>query len=620
MNSVYLVLSQLCLGVALLDYSTAALLGFGGTLWLVQLLQWQQPSQFKPVSLVKMNGLAIIVSLLLAIEFSKLDTLRLMLHLLWFAAGLRLIGLQSNRDLFQVIWVHLALVAGCMLLQQQFAFALLLSSVVVLDTFGLFSWINPTKKPATRPMISLALGGLLVSICCFLLVPRLPPFWQLPGPQQAKTGLSDKLSPGGIDELLQDERLAFRVSFADERQFYRQDLYFRLRIYDYFDGENWLTTQDSLIAPTRQTAAKGAHSYQLLLEPNSQMQVPTLGDVLSVSPVDVSQTAQGLLRSSKPITQRSAFHVQSTELVRGQEPQLKPYLQLSVGNPQARQLALAWQGLSALQVRQQIQTLLSQGGYSYQTNPGRLSGEQIDQFLFSTKAGFCAHYASASSFLFRAAGIPARIVGGYLGGEWQPNGEYLSVRQSDAHAWVEYYDGIIWQRFDPTLLVHQGLWFDRNQPTPLFGLSADFWTSGSFGGLLLQSVRDLDYYWTLKVLGFQAQDQQQLWQDWLDTLWQQSLWFAFVVFSIASISWALYRIRQYRRQPVSQWLMAGLWRYKQPSETVSECLHRLQRLQPELASEFQRLQTIYAQMMYAETHEDGKECRQLASKLARQLQ
>lgn len=80
--------------------------------------------------------------------------------------------------------------------------------------------------------------------------------------------------------------------------------------------------------------------------------------------------------------------------------------------------------------------------------------DPVDDFLFNVRKGYCEHYASAFTFLMRAAGIPARVVVGYQGGEMNPVGDYLLVRQSDAHAWAEVWlsDGG-WTRVDPTAAV-----------------------------------------------------------------------------------------------------------------------------------------------------------------------
>jgi hypothetical protein len=90
----------------------------------------------------------------------------------------------------------------------------------------------------------------------------------------------------------------------------------------------------------------------------------------------------------------------------------------------------------------------------YSLEPQPLGPDAVDELLFRTREGFCGHYASAFATLMRAAHVPARVVTGYLGGEWNPIGEFFEVRQADAHAWVEaWLPGRGWTRIDPTAVV-----------------------------------------------------------------------------------------------------------------------------------------------------------------------
>jgi hypothetical protein len=126
------------------------------------------------------------------------------------------------------------------------------------------------------------------------------------------------------------------------------------------------------------------------------------------------------------------------------------------GNPRSRALAQALReraGSDAALV-DAVLDYLHTGGFVYSLEPERLGPDAIDDFLFRTRVGFCGHYASAFVALMRAAGVPARVVTGYLGGEWIPYGGYFLVHQSDAHAWAEVWlSGRGWTRVDPTAVV-----------------------------------------------------------------------------------------------------------------------------------------------------------------------
>ena len=116
-------------------------------------------------------------------------------------------------------------------------------------------------------------------------------------------------------------------------------------------------------------------------------------------------------------------------------------LELPAGfDPGARALAERWRNAAgnddAAVVRDAL-ALFHDDGFTYDLDAPPLDRDSIDDFLFNTKTGFCEHYASAFTFLMRAAGIPARVVVGYQGGYWNAFAHYLLIRQSDAHAWSE---------------------------------------------------------------------------------------------------------------------------------------------------------------------------------------
>ena len=92
--------------------------------------------------------------------------------------------------------------------------------------------------------------------------------------------------------------------------------------------------------------------------------------------------------------------------------------------------------------------------FYYSLDAPLLGRNAVDDFLFRTRTGYCEHYASAFAIMMRMAGIPSRVVTGYLGGWYSELGNYLLVRQSDAHAWTEVWlESEGWIRIDPTAVV-----------------------------------------------------------------------------------------------------------------------------------------------------------------------
>jgi hypothetical protein len=93
-------------------------------------------------------------------------------------------------------------------------------------------------------------------------------------------------------------------------------------------------------------------------------------------------------------------------------------------------------------------------GFHYSLSPGEYQRNALEEFLFRRRVGFCEHYAASFATLMRLAGIPARVVVGYLGGEYNELGQFFVVRQADTHAWCEVWlEGSGWVRVDPTSVV-----------------------------------------------------------------------------------------------------------------------------------------------------------------------
>ncbi len=88
--------------------------------------------------------------------------------------------------------------------------------------------------------------------------------------------------------------------------------------------------------------------------------------------------------------------------------------------------------------------------FDYLSNAEVRDPISTETFLLEAKQGHCEHFAAGMVMLLAARGIPARIAGGYYGGERNPLTGYFVIRQRDAHAWVEVWHGDAWVTYDPT--------------------------------------------------------------------------------------------------------------------------------------------------------------------------
>ncbi|MSR13974.1 MAG: DUF4129 domain-containing protein [Gammaproteobacteria bacterium] len=162
-------------------------------------------------------------------------------------------------------------------------------------------------------------------------------------------------------------------------------------------------------------------------------------------------------------------------------------------------------------------------GFAYTLLPPALPGDSVDQFLFETRAGFCEHFAASFTVLMRAAGIPARVVTGYQGGEYNPVSDYLLIRQRDAHAWAEVYlphEG--WVRVDPTSVVAPSRlslgiesFADMRSPLRILDRNGSVFRAWRGAAAWWEAV---NFEWAQWVLGYSTQRQQDFlaelgWED-----------------------------------------------------------------------------------------------------------
>ena len=311
----------------------------------------------------------------------------------------------------------------------------------------------------TRTLMAQAIPFLCVA---FLLFPRVTgPLWGLPQDAYAgMTGLSERMAPGSLNRLIQSGAIAFRVQFSGPVP-EPALLYWRGPVLDAFDGQTWTPQRMARpIQPPVITASGPAYAYKTTLEAHNQRWLLAL-DLPVVLPEGATLGTTLVALNREPIRSRMRTDFQSAPLYsanRQEHPAvLRQSLQLPAGfNPQSRQLAATWRSERSTPqaISQAALDYFRQEPFHYTLRPPLLGHHGIDDFLFSSRRGFCEHFAAAYVFLMRAAGIPARVVTGYQGGEINPVDGYLTVRQSDAHAWAEIWladKG--WLRIDPTAAV-----------------------------------------------------------------------------------------------------------------------------------------------------------------------
>jgi transglutaminase-like putative cysteine protease len=378
--------------------------------------------------------------------------------------ALKLVETESRRDARAAICFSAFVLMSALFFDHSLFITIALCAALIVLLTAMHVLAAPDaalRNHAHAAGIALA-TALPLAACVFVLFPRLAsPLWGLPGDASARTGLGDRMAPGSIQELLIDDSPAFRVTF-DGATPPRDALYWRGPVLWHFDGSAWTRPEWRAAPPHDNVQLRVLGSpvdYEVTLEPSARRWLLAL-DVPLSAPADAVRGADMSLVRQKPVDDLLRYRVESAphyEL----DPQLRPRdrrlaLQLPAGfDPRARELAQRWRGEFHDDdgvIRAALD--LFHRDFFYTLNAPLLGRDSVDDFLFGTKRGFCEHYASAFTFLMRAAGIPARVVTGYQGGYFNRTGNYWVVRQSDAHAWSEVWlAGRGWMRVDPTAAV-----------------------------------------------------------------------------------------------------------------------------------------------------------------------
>lgn len=386
--------------------------------------------------------------------------------LLVMMTALKLLESNSRRDFTLLIFLACFIsLTGFLFSQSMLVGAYLIVPLTAL-TATLIGINHPNGTlPAHR---KLRLAGLMlgqaapVMLALFLLFPRAPgPLWGVPkDAYSGMAGLSDNMSPGSISQLSQSDAVAFRAEFQGKLPSPSQ-LYWRGPVFWHYDGRTWSPGMQAASLPLEWVDARRDEvSYTVTLEPHNKPWLFLL-DMPATTPLDSTLSHDRQLLARQPVRTRTRYTGVSSLGYR-LEPNLDPLarqvaLQLPhEGNPRTRQLGKEWAaaGASSEAIVQRALNMFREQPFVYTLRPPLLGDDSVDEFLFSTRRGFCEHYAGSFVFLMRAAGIPARVATGYQGGEINPVGNYLIVRQADAHAWAEVWlPERGWVRVDPTAAV-----------------------------------------------------------------------------------------------------------------------------------------------------------------------
>jgi transglutaminase-like putative cysteine protease len=544
--------------------------------------------------------------------------------------ALKVMEMTRPRDTMVVVLLAYFLVVTNFFYSQSIPTALYMLLVVWAITATMISLQHQAGRPrlvsVLRQAATMILQGIPIMLALFLLFPRVQgPLWGLPQINySAKSGLSESMSPGDVSSLSLSDEVAFRVLFENQPEKPSQ-LYWRGPVLWNYDGRTWRTglnltaagsTVETLGPPLRYTVTMESHDRNWIFAVDLPLVVPQ-GAYL---------TTDYQLLSRRIVRERLRYDMQSAPQYRIGVDESPGTLRLArrlppEASPRARALVAQWRAPSGSDrdIVSRALGLFREQPFTYTLEPPKLDADPVDQFLFETRSGFCEHYASAFTFLMRAAGIPARVVTGYLGGEINPVDGYVVVRQSDAHAWSEVWlPGEGWVRVDPTAAVSP-LRIERGLAAAVPEIDRPLLARNSFDWLK-QARYAWDAVansWNQWVLGYNPDRQMRFLAQFglAEVTWQNMVIILTAVSGLIILALSLvllFRINAQRPDPVQRAYlsycdaMGKRGAARKPSEGPRDFAARVSMQFPEFKETAQKISALYVSLRYGGDDNRGK--------------
>lgn len=581
---------------------------------------WQNPPA------LVLAGFALAAVIGVALWFHTLNGAPAGVSLLLLVASIKTLECRARRDLIVVVLSGYLLTASVYLFGQglpqvMFGLGNLLWLTSVLQQLHASAAATSLRRQLVTAGVRL-LAAVPLMLFLFVLFPRIDgPLWgRMPNRHQAVTGLSDGMEPGIISQLVRSQAIAFRAHFSGPPPA-PNTLYWRTYVLTRFNGLAWLPPAAGAGNRNGVQVHGQTTRYTLLLRPTGKRGIPVLGLPVSVPPGTrlmpgdtLKATGSADAIHSYVLTVATHGALLGADMRRSQlrrDLALPPHIA-----PQARVLAARWrrEDPSPEAIVARAMRYIHDQPFYYTLTPPRMPGDITDRFLFSTRQGFCEDYASAFAVLMRAADIPARVVVGYMGGHWNNALDYYTVREADAHAWVEVWlPGRGWLRVDPTSAVAASRVEAGTAATATGGLAVT-----ATGGWLAHWGRSLrrgwdtaGYLWDTWVVAFGPAEQRALLArlglrtDWASLAAYLAAGFALI--ALSGLAWHTWKARGPRtRDPALRLYRRYLRRLRReqnlaprPNEGALDFAQRAARVWPPHAQAAAVIALRYQEARYA---------------------
>jgi transglutaminase-like putative cysteine protease len=377
---------------------------------------------------------------------------------------LKCIEMHTVRDLKVLVLCNFYLILSA-LIEIQELWIILYLLIAILANLSIMLKLSASQvslKQISRRSSQQLLIAIPLSILLFYVFPRIDPLWHVPSASQGHVGFNERMSPGSIAQVFNDDSIALQITFKKEPIL---NGYWRGIILSRYIGESWNPSSYTYFSfsPLRELKVNEIADYEIIVEPNQKKWLFYQGYPLAAQSDLLFSSNHGLIRKNNTATtQRFAYSIK-VQSAPYHALKLREYAEATQLPSNSNPRLNAWSKKQFANAHQDVRSFITflhdyihQQPFWYTLTPPALTSKinQMDSFWFDTQKGFCEHYASAITYILRAAGIPARVILGYHGGEWNPITQSITLQQNDAHAWLEYWqDGIGWQELDPTSFI-----------------------------------------------------------------------------------------------------------------------------------------------------------------------
>ena len=423
---------------------------------------------------------------------------------------------------YTVIFLSIAtLIYGQDFISSINSFLLIFFSITHLYSLNQQKLIKLRYKYIFRYLL-ISLGVIPIIILIYFLFPRYELNIKLFDSTKNNLGIPEKLELGSFTDISNNQDVVFLYNNNIKKG--QDAIYFRVKIFDLMDtNKTWVTTpsktlnmkfsNDYEIIKSNITSNK---KHKLIIYPNDKNWLPVLKkfkyESFSVSNNYLSGTAE----SKKKLNKKKSYSIVPYKLdISYNDNFLQFYKKLP---PVFSEKLINWsneiktKSKSDLDYLKNLMSYFGNGDYFYNLSPVINKRNDYEEFFFKNKSGYCEYYAGMLTILARLQGIPARIVTGYLGGQYNELGNFYTFKQSDAHSWVEvYFKDKGWVSFDPTLAIPNKniVSFNNTSLERLQSNNINKNNKISKIGLIKLYYNYFDYTWTNKFLDYNQQSRSK---------------------------------------------------------------------------------------------------------------